>query len=203
MRLGEQPSIDPTARVRDCRLGRYTEVGAGTKLVETQMDDYSYISEHGDVIYTSIGKFCSIAAFVRINPGNHPHWRASQSHFTYRASFYFDGEADEDAFFDWRRSHGVSIGHDVWIGHGVVVMPGVTIGTGAILGSGAVVTKDVAPYEIAVGVPAKPMRRRFAEPVAERMQALAWWDWDHDRLHAALPDFRALAPEAFLEKYEG
>lgn len=203
MRLGEQPSIDPTARVRDCRLGRYTEVGAGTKLVETQMDDYSYISEHGDVIYTSIGKFCSIAAFVRINPGNHPHWRASQSHFTYRASFYFDDEADEDAFFDWRRSNGVSIGHDVWIGHGVVVMPGVTIGTGAILGSGAVVTKDVAPYEIAVGVPAKPMRRRFAEPVAERMQALAWWDWDHDRLRAALPDFRALSPEAFLEKYEG
>jgi len=203
MRLGEQPSIDPTARIRDCRLGRYTEVGAGTKLAETQMDDYSYISEHGDVIYTSIGKFCSIAAFVRINPGNHPHWRASQSHFTYRASYYFDGEADEDAFFDWRRSNGVSIGHDVWIGHGVVVMSGVTIGTGAILGSGAVVTKDVAPYEIAVGVPAKPLRRRFAEPVAERMQALAWWDWDHDRLHAALPDFRALSPEAFLEKYEG
>lgn len=203
MRLGEQPSIDPTARIRDCRLGRYTEVGAGTKLAETQMDDYSYISEHGDVIYTSIGKFCSIAAFVRINPGNHPHWRASQSHFTYRASYYFDGEADEDAFFDWRRSNGVSIGHDVWIGHGVVVMSGVTIGTGAILGSGAVVTKDVAPYEIAVGVPAKPLRRRFAEPVAERMQALAWWDWNHDRLHAALPDFRALSPEAFLEKYEG
>lgn len=203
MRLGEQPSIDPTARIRDCRLGRYTEVGAGTKLAETQMDDYSYISEHGDVIYTSIGKFCSIAAFVRINPGNHPHWRASQSHFTYRASYYFDGEADEDAFFDWRRSNSVSIGHDVWIGHGVVVMSGVTIGTGAILGSGAVVTKDVAPYEIAVGVPAKPLRRRFAEPVAERMQALAWWDWDHDRLHAALPDFRALSPEAFLEKYEG
>ena len=203
MRLGEQPSIDPTARIRDCRLGRYTEVGAGTKLAETQMDDYSYISEHGDVIYTSIGKFCSIAAFVRINPGNHPHWRASQSHFTYRASYYFDGEADEDAFFDWRRSNSVSIGHDVWIGHGVVVMSGVTIGTGAILGSGAVVTKDVAPYEIAVGVPAKPLRRRFAEPVAERMQALAWWDWDHDRLHAALPDFRALPPEAFLDNYEG
>lgn len=203
MRLGEKPSIDPTARVRDCRLGRYTEVGAGTKLAETQMDDYSYISENGDVIYTSIGKFCSIAAQVRINPGNHPHWRASQSHFTYRASYYFDGEADENAFFDWRRSHSVAIGHDVWIGHGVVVMPGVTIGTGAILGSGAVVTRDVAPYEIAVGVPAKPIRRRFAEDVAERMQALAWWDWDHDRLRTALPDFRALSPEAFLEKYEG
>lgn len=203
MRLGENPTIDPTASLRDCRLGRYTQVGAGTRLAETEMGDYSYISEHGDVIYTTIGKFCSIAAFVRLNPGNHPHWRASQSHFTYRASYYFDGEADETEFFDWRRSHRVSIGHDVWIGHGVVVLPGVSIGTGAILGSGAVVTKDVGAYEIAVGVPARAIKRRFEPAIADRLQALGWWDWEHERLRQALPDFRALPIEAFLEKYAG
>lgn len=201
MRLGESPTIDPTASLRDCRLGRYTQVGAGTRLAEMEMDDYSYISEHGDVIYTTIGKFCSIAAFVRLNPGNHPHWRASQSHFTYRASYYFDGEADEAELFDWRRSHRVSIGHDVWIGHGVVVLPGVSIGTGAILGSGAVVTKDVGAYEIAVGVPARSIKRRFEPAIADRLQALGWWDWDHERLRQALPDFRKLPIEAFLEKY--
>ena len=201
MRLGPEPTVDPSARLTACRLGRYTEVGAGTRMAETEMGDYSYISEHGDVIYAAIGKFCSIAAFVRLNPGNHPYERASQSHFTYRASYYFDGEADEAAFFDWRRTHRVTIGHDVWIGHGVVVLPGVSVGTGAILGSGAVVTRDVGAYEIAVGVPARPVKRRFEPAIAERMQALAWWDWAHDRLHAALPDFRALPVEAFLEKY--
>jgi len=94
-----------------------------TKFIESTLGDYSYIASDSDVIYTKIEKFCSIAAMVRINPGNHPMHRATQSHFTYRASAYFDGEADEDEFFEWRRSHPVNIGHDVWIGHGAVVSP--------------------------------------------------------------------------------
>ena len=200
--LGLEPVIDPTALVRDCVLGRYTEVGARTKMAETHMGDYSYIVNDGDVIYTTIGKFCSIAAQVRINPGNHPMWRASQSHFTYRASAYFSGESDESSFFDWRRAHHVSIGHDVWIGHGVTVLAGRKIGTGAVIGSGAVVSKDVEPYTIVGGVPAKVIGQRFPEPIAERLQRLAWWDWDHATLHARLGDFRNLAIEAFLEKYE-
>jgi phosphonate metabolism protein (transferase hexapeptide repeat family) len=203
MKLGPVPSIHPTARVTQSTLGRYTEIGAETSLVETEMGDYSYISEQGDVIYSTIGKFCSIAAFVRINPGNHPQWRASQSHFTYRASKYFDGEEDEAAFFDWRRSHPCAIGHDVWIGHGVTVLAGVSIGTGAIIGSGAVLARDVGPYEIAVGVAAKTVKRRFPVDIADRLMALSWWDWEHEALRRALPDFRALPIEAFLEKYEG
>jgi len=200
--LGLEPVIDPTAAVRDSSLGRYTEVGARTKMAETSMGDYSYIVNDGDVIYTTIGKFCSIAAQVRINPGNHPMWRASQSHFTYRASAYFKGEADEASFFDWRREHHVTIGHDVWIGHGVTVLAGRKIGTGAVIGSGAVVSKDVEPYTIVGGVPAKVIGRRFPEKIGERLQALAWWDWDHATLHARLGDFRNLPIEAFLEKYE-
>jgi len=200
-RLSEQPSIHETARVSACRLGRYTEVGARTSLIETTLDDYSYMVNDGDVAYTTIGKFCSVAAHVRINPGNHPSWRASQAHFTYRANAYWPDEPDETAFFDWRRSQAVTIGHDVWIGHGVVVLPGRRIGTGAILGAGAIVTKDVAPYTIVVGNPARPVRRRFDERIAARLEALAWWDWDHERLRRALPDFRALGVEAFLERY--
>jgi phosphonate metabolism protein (transferase hexapeptide repeat family) len=130
-------------------------------------------------------------------------WRASQSHFTYRASAYFEGEADEASFFDWRREHHVTIGHDVWIGHGVTVLAGRKIGTGAVIGSGAVVSKDVEPYTIVGGVPGKVIGRRFPEKIAERLQALAWWDWDHATLRARLGDFRNLPIEAFLEKYEG
>lgn len=200
--LGEAPMIDPTARLVDSTLGRYTEVGARTTLLESSMGDYSYVVNDGQIAYTTIGKFCSIAAMIRINPGNHPMWRASQSHFTYRASAYFPGEEDDHDFFAWRRAHPVTIGHDVWIGHGAIILPGRTIGTGAVVAGGAVVTKDVPAYTIVAGVPARVVKRRFPEAIAERLQALAWWDWDHERLRRALPDFRTLPVEGFLDRHE-
>ena len=201
-RLGLEPAVHPTAQISGGRLGRYTEIGARTRLRETSLDDYSYIVEDGQADDTTIGKFCSIASHVRINPGNHPMERASQSHITYRASAYWPGEADEAAFFARRRALPVSIGHDVWIGHGAVILPGRRIGTGAVVGAGTILTRDVAPYTIVVGNPGRVVRRRFPEAIAERLQALAWWDWDHARLRRALPDFRALSIDAFLERYE-
>ncbi|MBB4038478.1 hypothetical protein GGR34_000107 [Microvirga flocculans] len=200
--LGETPVVAPSATIRDCRLGRYTEVGARTSLTETVLDDYSYIVHDGEVMDTTIGKFCSIASHVRINPGNHPMHRASQAHFTYRARQYWPEEEDDEAFFAWRRSHPVVIGHDVWIGHGVVILPSRTIGTGAVIGAGSIVTRDVEPYTIVAGNPARVIRRRFDEKTAERLQVLAWWDWDHERLRRALPDFRNLSVEEFLKRYE-
>lgn len=139
--FGLEPTVDASARLRDCRLGRYTEVGARTSLLETALGDYSYIVNDGEVAYATIGKFCSIASHVRINPGNHPMERASQAHFTYRAAQYWPEEADEESYFDRRRASPVAIGHDVWIGHGVIVLPGRTIGTGAVVGAGAIVTR--------------------------------------------------------------
>lgn len=200
-KLGLEPVIDPTAKVSKATLGRYTEIGARTVFAESTLGDYSYVVNDANVIYTTIGKFCSIAAMTRINPGNHPMQRASQSHFTYRASAYFDDAQDEDAFFDWRRSHAVTIGPDVWIGHGAIVLAGRSIGTGAVVAGGAVVTKDVAPYTIVAGNPARVIRRRFPEDVAGRLMALSWWDWDHARLREALDDFRHLPVEAFLDRH--
>ncbi|MFC5504797.1 MULTISPECIES: chloramphenicol acetyltransferase [Hyphomicrobiales] len=202
-KLGLEPVIHETAVVRDATLGRYTEIGARTSFVESTMGDYSYVVNDSNIIYTTIGKFCSIAAMTRINPGNHPMQRASQSHFTYRASAYFEDAEDDAAFFDWRRSTPVTIGHDVWIGHGAIILPGRSIGTGAVVAGGAIVTKDVAPYTIVAGNPARPIRARFPEATAERLMQLAWWDWDHARLCAALSDFRALPVDAFLARYEG
>lgn len=200
--LSSIPLIDVTASVHDCKFGAYTEVGARTKLLEVALDDYSYIVNDSDIAYATVGKFCSIAAMTRINPGNHPMHRATQSHLTYRASAYFPGEEDEADFFAWRRSHQVTIGHDVWIGHGAIVLPDRHIGTGAVIAAGAIVTKNVPAYAIVAGNPARVIRQRFPDAVTERLQRLQWWDWSHTRLQRALPDFRQLPIEAFLDKHE-
>jgi phosphonate metabolism protein (transferase hexapeptide repeat family) len=195
-------TIDSTASVRESRLGAYTEVGARAILLDVTMGDYSYVVNDAQITYTAIGKFCSIAAMTRINPGNHPMHRASQAHFTYRASAYFAGESDDAEFFEWRREHHVDIGHDVWIGHGAIILPGRSVGTGAVVAAGAVVTRDVPAYTIVAGNPAQPIRRRFPEDIANRLTALAWWDWDHETLRSALPDFRKLDVGDFFAKYE-
>ncbi|MDD3837915.1 MAG: DapH/DapD/GlmU-related protein, partial [Phenylobacterium sp.] len=195
------PVIHAEAQVRDCVLGPWTRVGARTTLVEVAMGAFSYIVNDGSATYTEIGKFCSIARDARLNPGNHPTWKAAQHHFSYRARSYHLSDEDDLAFFDWRRSHRVTLGHDVWIGHGATVLPGVTVGTGAVVGAGAVVSKDVPPFTIVGGVPAGPIRERFPKAVQDGILAIAWWDWEHDRLEAAIEDFRRLDADAFVEKY--
>jgi phosphonate metabolism protein (transferase hexapeptide repeat family) len=200
--LSVEPTVDPTAQLQATKLGAYCEVGARTILLDVVMGDYSYVVNDAQMTYTRIGKFCSIAAMTRINPGNHPMHRATQAHFTYRASAYFPGESDEAEFFEWRKSHRVHIGHDVWIGHGAIILPGRSVGTGAVVAAGAVVTKDVPAYTIVGCNPARPIKRRFSDDIADRLARLSWWDWDHDALRAALPDFRRLGVEEFIEKYE-
>src|SRR6202043_1528549 len=117
-------------------------------------------------------------------------------------SAYFSSESDEAEFFEWRRGHHVHIGHDVWIGHGAIVLPGRSVGTGAVIAAGAIVTRDVPAYAIVAGNPARTIRQRFPESVASRLSVLAWWDWDHEMLRGALPDFRKLPVEDFLAKYQ-
>ncbi|MFC0271053.1 DapH/DapD/GlmU-related protein [Metabacillus herbersteinensis] len=198
-KLSEEATIRDRSIVNNCSLGAWTELGANTLMEETSFGDYSYTAGDAQIIYAEIGKFCSIASHVRINPGNHPMWRVTQHHATYRSAQYGFGEADESEFLNWRKEHKVKIGHDVWIGHGAIVMPGVTIGTGAVIGAGAVVTKDVPPYMIAVGVPAAPLRPRFPKEIAEKLLQIEWWNWDKKKLEENFHDLNNL--ENFIEKH--
>ena len=198
--LGAEPDIHRTASVRDTTFGVYCEVGARTKVAECTFGDFAYVVNDSDIIYTDVGKFCSIAAHTRINPGNHPVERVAMNHFTYRSSAYGLGD-DDPAFFGWRRSFRCTLGHDVWIGHGAVVLPGVRMGNGAVAGAGSVVTKDVPAWTIVAGNPARALRRRFAPAIADALERIAWWDWDRDRLRAAMGDFRTLSAEAFVQKH--
>ncbi|MFM2149152.1 MAG: hypothetical protein RLZZ187_1458 [Pseudomonadota bacterium] len=199
-KLGLEPFIHPTASVRESTLGAYTEVGARTTLAEVEMGDYSYVVHDAQIIYATIGRFCSIASHTRVNPGNHPLDRVALNHFTYRASAYGLGP-DEAGFFDWRRGHRVTLGHDVWLGHGVIVLPGVSIGTGAAIGAGAVVTKDIQPFAVAVGNPARVIRLRFPADIRAALMEIAWWDWPRERLSAALEDIRTLSAEEFCRRH--
>jgi len=201
-RLSVEPTVHEDVRLVDARLGAWTEVGEHSYLENVTLGDYSYTGPYGSFQNTVVGKFANIAAQVRIGPTMHPMDRPTLHHFTYRRVFYGFADRDDEEFFAWRRAQGATLGHDTWIGHGVVVMPGVTVGDGAVVGSGAVVTKDVAPYTVVAGVPARVIKRRFSEDIAGRLAALGWWDWPHEVLKDRLADFSGPA-EAFLDRWEG
>ncbi|WP_136637344.1 chloramphenicol acetyltransferase [Pseudooceanicola onchidii] len=197
------PVLHPDCQITDSTFGAYTEVGQGSRIAYSTFGDYAYCDRYADIANATIGKFANIAAFTRIGATDHPLHTAACHHFLYRSADYWDDAEDDADFFDHRRSRRASIGHDTWLGHGCMVKPEVTVGDGAVVASGAVVTKDVDPYTIVAGTPARVLRRRQPVGIADRLVALAWWDWDHARLRGALADFRVLGAEAFLEKYEG
>ena len=196
------PRVHGTVRQRNATLGRFTELKERVDFCDSTLGDYSYIERHSEVIYAGIGKFCAIAADVRINALRHPMQRISQHKMTYRPNEYFAEKKLDKPFRESRMAMRVEIGHDVWIGHGAIILPGVNIGHGAVIAAGAVVTRDVEPHAVVAGVPAVFVKWRFAAEISTRIIALSWWDWEHDRLAAAVDDMRALSVEAFLEKYE-
>lgn len=199
----DTPFIHPDCEISDSTFGAYVEIGKGSRVANAHFDDYSYCDRYADIANARIGKFANIAAFSRIGATDHPLHTASLHHFLYRSDDYWDDTEQDADFFAHRKSRIATIGHDTWIGAGAMVKPDVKIGHGAVVAAGAVVTKDVAPYTIVAGTPAKILRLRQPRDIADRLIVLAWWDWQHAQLRDALADFRTLCAEAFLEKYQG
>ncbi|MGL6209293.1 MAG: chloramphenicol acetyltransferase, partial [Paracoccaceae bacterium] len=183
--------IHPGCKIHGASFGAYVEIGEGSRIVHSTFEDYAYCDRLSDIANTTVGKFSNIAAMTRIGPTDHPMGNASLHHFLYRSSYYWDDIPDDAEFFARREARRTVLGPDCWIGHGAIIRPEVTMGAGAVVAAGAVVTKDVAPYMIVAGIPATPLRERFPRAIADRMLALAWWDWDHQRLRDSLQDFRS------------
>jgi len=201
-RLGLEPVIHSECQIVASEFGRYVEIGRGSRVQNSVIGDYSYCDRYADIANAEVGKFVNIASFTRIGPTDHPMEQAALHHFHYRSDDYWDDVGRDEAFFARRVARRAVLGHDSWIGHGAVIRPEISVGIGAVVASSAVVTRDVPPFTVVAGVPAKPIRARFPEAVIDRLMALAWWDWDHATLRARLEDFRNLGAEAFLEKYE-
>lgn len=200
---GDAPMLHPDCEITEVTFGGWCEVGRGSRITHSRIGNYSYCDRYCDIANATVGMFANIASFVRIGATDHPLDRASLHHFMYRSAAYWPDAQDDADWFEKRRARRAVIGHDTWIGHNAQIKPEVTLGHGAVVASGAVVTRDVPAYAIVAGVPARVIRMRLPEDLAARMIALAWWDWDHALLRAALDDFRKLPVADFLDRYEG
>lgn len=146
---------------------------------------YQYPVNHDRLI---IGKYCSIACGAKFifTSANH----TMQSLATYPFPIFFEewNLSGADITKAWDNKGDIVIGNDVWIGYEAVIMPGITIGDGAIIGTRAVVTKDVPPYAIVGGVPAKIIRKRFSEDIIDKLLKLQWWHWEDEKVKQHLGD---------------
>lgn len=152
-----------------------SKIESGSNIVSVNMDRYSFCGYDCEIVNTDIGPFCSIANNVVIGGAMHPLIWVSSS-----PVFYAGRDSVKKKFSEFRppETKKTIIGADVWIGGGAYVKQGVTIGTGAVVGMGSVVTKDVAPYSIVAGNPAKEIKRRFDDDTINNLLVSRWWEWD-------------------------
>lgn len=146
-----------------------------------------------------IGKFCSIACGAKFLMASANHALSSLSTYTFPI-FYEEWDHGMAVTEAWDHRGDIVVGNDVWIGYEAVILSGVTIGDGAIVGARAVVTKDVPPYTIVGGVPAKPIRRRFDQKTIDALLELKWWDWPLEKLSANLRAIQHGDLEALLKQ---
>ena len=192
-----RPGDLQTVYLKDVVTGPNIEIGDYTMYNDFERDPRDF--ERNNVLYhypvngdkLRIGKFCSIACGAKFlfNSANH----TLRSLSTYPFPIFYEewGLEGKDIRQAWDNKGDIVIGNDVWIGYQAVILAGVTVGDGAIIGSRAGVTRDVPPYTIVGGVPAKPIRKRFDEETIARFRALRWWDWDQETIRRAIPAIQA------------
>jgi chloramphenicol O-acetyltransferase type B len=179
--------------VKNSTVHSTSKLESGTSFCSSTMGKFSFCGYDCEIINADIGSFTSIANCVVIGGGRHPMEWAGMSPVFYEGRDSVKAKFSEHVREQPRR---VSIGHDVWLGRSVIVLPGVTIGDGAVVGAGSVVTKEVPPYAIVAGNPARLIRYRFSELLRSRLLSARWWDLNDRELRSLAPYVRDV--EAFL-----
>ena len=175
------PAVSLFVKIDDkSKISRKAKVYSGVQVTHSTMGDYSYLSGNSRLIYANVGKFCSIGGNCAIGMGTHSlNYISTSSIFTAKKNGTGIAWTRNNSFSEFNT---VTIGNDVWIGQRVMIMGGVNIGNGAVIGAGAVVTKDVPPYAIVGGVPAKIIRYRFPADVIDKIEKSEWWKLDDNTL---------------------
>jgi acetyltransferase-like isoleucine patch superfamily enzyme len=191
---GGRVRCGPGARIdSEAEFDGRSSLGAGALVLGCAVGRWTYFGERALAIYTDIGAFCSIAPHAVIGGGRHP----TRGRVTTSPLFYstihnpwgsFAGSVPRDD--ELPRTH---VGNDVWIGYSAVVLPGVRVGDGAVVGAGAVVTRDVEPYAVVAGVPARKLRSRFGDDDVRWLLLHRWWHWPEARLRSLRPQFESVA----------
>lgn len=172
--------------IRRCDFHKTAKVMSGGQFYDVEIGRYSYAGYDCRIINCSVGSFCSIAGDVNIGGAAHP-----ISHVSTSPVFHSGKNILNKVFFPHPFETGKKtiVGSDVWIGYGAIVMAGVEIGVGSVVGAGSVVTKDIPPYEIWAGNPARLIRKRFSEEIAGKMIASKWWELSDEKLKELSPFF--------------
>ncbi len=173
---------DPSIEVGDYTI--YNDFVSDPLLFERNNVLYHYPVNRERLV---IGKFCSIACGTKFLFNCANHTLRSLSTYTFPLFYEEWGLKRADVASAWDNKGDIVIGNDVWIGFEAVIMAGVHVGDGAIIAARAVVTKDVPPYTIVGGAPARPIRKRFDEETIRRLEALRWWDWPVEKIRRCLP----------------
>lgn len=178
--------------VLNCQIDKTSVVGYDCNVVNTKMGRYSYFGSKCQIVNTEIGSFCSISDSVFIGGAEHTMDRVSTSPVFLDVSH--SGPTKRFARFQPPKTKRTIIGHDVWIGHGVTIKQGVVIGNGAVIGSNALVTKDVQPYAVVGGVPAKVIKFRFPQEIINRLEEIQWWNLPEEKITEIVEVFNIKNP---------
>ena len=176
-------------------------IGPFAKMYNTKIGDYTRLRHFCTTAYAEIGKFCSIASGTKIGIAGHP------SNLLSTNSIFYLNKSLNPQFkneIKYKPYSPITIGNDVWIGEKCLIMPGVNIGNGAIIAAHAVVTKDVPPYAIVGGVPAKVIKYRFSNEVIEKLQEICWWNMSDDEIisHKAMFAKENLSIDDIIREFE-